>query len=118
MPKIRYEVVQHDDGWAYKVDDVFSETFPTHDDALAAAQIAANHHQIPGSEEEIEYQDATGQWHEQISSGSDRPQTEVVDLPQRNMEMQPDRADPLRIFLLTTTAVLAATYLFRLFRRR
>jgi hypothetical protein len=31
MPDITYEIVQHDGGWAYKVDGVFSETFPTHE---------------------------------------------------------------------------------------
>ena len=33
MPDVIYEVVQHDGGWAYKVDGVFSETFPTHAEA-------------------------------------------------------------------------------------
>lgn len=55
MATIRYEIVEHDGGWAYKVDDVFSETFPTHDDALAAAEIAARHHELPGSTEAIEF---------------------------------------------------------------
>jgi hypothetical protein len=34
---VTYEIVQHDDGWAYKVNGVFSEAFPTHAEALAAA---------------------------------------------------------------------------------
>ena len=38
MTTVTYEVVEHDGGWAYKVGDVFSETFPTHDDALDAAR--------------------------------------------------------------------------------
>ncbi len=41
MPDVIYEIVQHDGGWAYKVDGVFSESFPTHAEALAAAQAAA-----------------------------------------------------------------------------
>jgi hypothetical protein len=40
MTKIVYEVVEHDDGWAYKVDGVFSETFPSDDKARAAAERA------------------------------------------------------------------------------
>jgi len=28
MTKIVYRIVEHDDGWAYQVDGVFSETFP------------------------------------------------------------------------------------------
>jgi hypothetical protein len=31
MTKITYEIVEHDGGWAYRVDGVFSETFPSHD---------------------------------------------------------------------------------------
>ncbi|MCA1408888.1 DUF2188 domain-containing protein [Ensifer sp. IC3342] len=81
MAKVKYEIVEHDGGWAYKVDDVFSETFPSHADALAAAQIAADQHELAGSTENIEFQDATGRWHEEVASGLDRPRTEVVDIP-------------------------------------
>lgn len=31
MTRITYEIVEHDGGWAYKVGDVFSEPFPSHD---------------------------------------------------------------------------------------
>ena len=31
MTTVKYEVFQHDGGWAYKVGSVISETFPTHD---------------------------------------------------------------------------------------
>jgi len=31
MAKITYHIVRHEDGWAYQVDGVYSETFPTHD---------------------------------------------------------------------------------------
>lgn len=47
---VTYEVVQHDGGWAYKVGGVFSETFATHAEALAAEQ-----QEIPGHTEIIEY---------------------------------------------------------------
>ena len=36
-----YKIVEHDGGWAYRVDGVFSETFPSHDAARAAAERAA-----------------------------------------------------------------------------
>ena len=42
MSHVIYKVVQHDGGWAYTVDGVFSEPFPTHAAALAAARRAAN----------------------------------------------------------------------------
>lgn len=79
MATVRYELVEHDGGWAYKVDEVFSETFPTHADALAAAEIAAHQHELPGSTETIEFQDSAGNWRQQVASGNDRPRTEVVD---------------------------------------
>lgn len=45
MGKLVYEVLEHDGGWAYRVDGAFSETFPSHSDALQAATIAATTHQ-------------------------------------------------------------------------
>jgi hypothetical protein len=40
MSNVTYTVVEHDGGWAYKVGDVFSETFRTHEAAHAAAERA------------------------------------------------------------------------------
>lgn len=48
MTKITYEIVQHDGGWAYRVDGVFSETFPSHDLARLSAQRAAKEQTVPG----------------------------------------------------------------------
>jgi hypothetical protein len=76
---VRYEVVEHDGGFAYKVGDVFSETYPTHDDALEAARQAAERQQVAGSSELIEYQDPEGGWHAEAARGDDRPDTEIED---------------------------------------
>jgi hypothetical protein len=76
---VTYEVVQHDDGWAYKVNGVFSETFPTHAEALAAAQSAAAEQELPGDAETIEYEDDRGEWHSETVSGRDRPHAAVKD---------------------------------------
>jgi hypothetical protein len=80
MPDVIYEVVQHDGGWAYKVDGVFSETFPTHAEALAAAKLAAEEQEIPGDIEDIEYEDEKAEWHTETVSGRDRPHTVVKDV--------------------------------------
>ena len=48
MTKVTYEIVEHDGGWAYRFDGTYSETFRTHDDALAAAKIAAAEQQVAG----------------------------------------------------------------------
>ena len=49
IPHITYKVVRHEDGWAYTVNGVFSESFPTHAEAVcpgwrcsAAARCAAS----------------------------------------------------------------------------
>jgi hypothetical protein len=34
MLEVTYEIVQHDGGWAYKVNGAFSEPFSTHAEAL------------------------------------------------------------------------------------
>lgn len=79
MTKVIYKVVQHDGGWAYRLGDVYSETFPSHGDALAAARIAAAEQQVGGEPEEISWQDADGNWHIEYSDGGDRPEAEVDD---------------------------------------
>jgi hypothetical protein len=47
MVKVVYEVVEHDGGWAYKFNNVFSETFPTRETAHAAATRAAAEQRVP-----------------------------------------------------------------------
>ncbi len=79
MTKLVYRVVEHDGGWANKVGDVFSETFVSHDIALAAAQRAAERQRAPGETVTIEYETSDGKWHEELDPGSDRPETEVED---------------------------------------
>jgi hypothetical protein len=79
MAHVTYEIVEHDGGWAYKVDGVFSEPYPTHAEALEAARIAAIEQQTPGESEEIEFEDDKGKWHTEHASGSDRPATDVKD---------------------------------------
>lgn len=79
MSEITYEIVEHDGGWAYKVNGVLSETFPTHQAAHAAAVRAAAEQRAPGPTETIEYEDSKGAWHTETDSGDDRPSTKVVD---------------------------------------
>jgi hypothetical protein len=79
MTHVTYKIVRHDDGWAYTVDGVFSESFPTHAEALDAARLAAAEQRTPGRTEAIEYEDANGKWHTELSRGSDRPETDVED---------------------------------------
>ena len=79
MTKVTYEIVEHDGGWAYRAGTTYSETFPSHDAASAAADRAAREQRITGESTDIAYQDAQGEAHEEVSSGDDRPETEVSD---------------------------------------
>jgi len=74
---LTYKIVQHDGGWAYSVDGSFSETYPSHDAALAAARRAAGEQRIAGDTTGIVYEDAQGLIREELSDGGDRPETDV-----------------------------------------
>jgi len=77
MAELIYHVVEHDGGWAYKVDGTFSETFPSHDAAHGAAVRAAREQRLAGETVGIEYEDSAGRWRQEISDGDDRPATQV-----------------------------------------
>ncbi len=78
MRNIVYEIVEHDGGWAYRARGVFSETFPSHDAARRAAEQAAREQRLSGETTVISYEDENGRWHEEISPGADRPETDVI----------------------------------------
>jgi hypothetical protein len=77
MTKIVYHIVEHDGGWAYRVEGSFSETFPSHDAARRAAERAAREQRLSDETTAISWEDAQGRWHEEVSEGADRPDTEV-----------------------------------------
>ena len=77
MSKVTYEIVEHDGGWAYRMDGAYSETFPTHDLARQAAERAAQEQTMPGEATGIVYEDKRGRWHSEVSEGDDRPITGV-----------------------------------------
>ncbi len=78
MTTLTYEIVEHDGGWAYRAKGVYSETFPSHDAAQAAAKAAAAKQHVPGATTGILYEDRDGKWHEEVAKGDDRPDTKVV----------------------------------------
>jgi hypothetical protein len=77
MAHVIYEIVEHDCGWAYHVDGVLSETFPSHDAARSAAERAAGEQRVPGNTTGISYEDKNGRFRAELSNGRDRPITEV-----------------------------------------
>jgi hypothetical protein len=78
MTKAHYEIVEHDGGWAYRMQGTYSERFPSKAAAEAAAERAAAEQRVPGQPAEIEFEDSKGRWHTEHSAGSDRPETDVT----------------------------------------
>jgi hypothetical protein len=78
VAKAHYEIVEHDGGWAYRLQGTFSETFPTKAAAETAASRAAAEQKVPGKSEEIEFEDSKGKWHIEHAAGNDRPDTDVT----------------------------------------
>jgi len=78
MTKAHYEVVEHDGGWAYRLQGTISETFPSKAAAEAAAGHAAAEQRVPGEAKDIEFEDSEGRWHTEHSAGTDRPETDVA----------------------------------------
>jgi hypothetical protein len=79
MASVRYTVVEHDGGWAYRVGGIYSETFPTREDAHAGAEAAAERQRLAGETTDIEYEDAAGHWRHELSRADDRPDVVVDD---------------------------------------
>jgi hypothetical protein len=77
MTHVVYQVVEHDGGWAYRSSGVYSETFPSREAALRAAQRVAREQRVPGDTEEIQYETEAGVWTTEHADGHDRPDTEV-----------------------------------------
>jgi len=103
--EVTYRIVEHDGGWAYKVGDVFSETYAARRDAEAAAENAAAEQRVPGETETISWQDRDGVWHEEIESGADRPETNVERIAQPRRPRAPLRGGALALTLLLAGAV-------------
>ncbi|MDE8342357.1 MAG: DUF2188 domain-containing protein [Acidocella sp.] len=74
---IHYKVVAHDGGWAYRLGEVFSETYPTHQAALKAAKRVAREQHVPGETRYIQYQNEAGEWVTELSHSLDTPEAEV-----------------------------------------
>jgi hypothetical protein len=78
MANVHYRLVEHEGGWVYKAGDVFSERYATYEEAREAAERTAAEQRLLGATEDIEFQDEAGDWHEEVSPGQDRPETDVT----------------------------------------
>jgi hypothetical protein len=76
---ITYHVGPHDGGWAYRLDNVWSEPFETHAAARTAAHQAARRQHLSGQPAEILYQVEDGSWQREIVGAADRPDAAVAE---------------------------------------
>jgi hypothetical protein len=72
MP-ITYHVAEHDGGFGYRLGDVWSETYPEHESALAAANAAAARQQVGGEDIDTRFSLPT-------DAGRPNARTEAIDL--------------------------------------
>lgn len=77
MSEAVYTIVQHDGGWAYKMDGVFSETFRSREEAEGFAKRVVAEQRVPGETGTIEWEDTKGKWHDEVEPGDDRPDAQV-----------------------------------------
>lgn len=77
MAQVTYRIVEHDGGWAYQMGSTYSETYPSHDLARAAAVAVAKEQKVPDEDSLIEYADASGRWITERADGHDRPEVDV-----------------------------------------
>lgn len=77
MTQVTYRIVEHDGGWAYKVGDSFSETFPSAEAARAAATRASREQRVADTTAWIEFETTAGEWVTERADGHDRPETSV-----------------------------------------
>ena len=77
MVQITYRIVEHDGGWAYQLGNTYSETYPDHDSARAAAVAVAREQKVPDEDSFIEYENTSGQWITERADGHDRPEAQV-----------------------------------------
>ncbi len=75
---LTYHIGQHDGGWAYRLDGVWSEPYPSHAAARAAAHRAARRQQLGGHDAEILFQSEDGSWHREHVEAGDHPEVDVA----------------------------------------
>ena len=76
---VTYHVDEHDGGWAYRVDQVWSETFPDHASALKAARAAASRQGTSDASVLVTYENTSGQWVTELAGNGERVDADVVD---------------------------------------
>ena len=77
MTAVVYRIVEHDGGWAYRLGETYSETFPNAGAARAAAVRASREQRVSDATAWIEFETSAGEWVTERADGHDRPDTRV-----------------------------------------
>lgn len=62
MVDITYQIVPHDEGWAYKLGDTISETYATPQEAAERARSAASRQKIGDGDALLAFPNPDGGW--------------------------------------------------------
>jgi hypothetical protein len=62
LGQFHYQVIRHQRGWAYRLEDTYSRVFPTQWEATAAAKTTALKMHEPGDETLVRVQDGGCNW--------------------------------------------------------
>ncbi len=77
---VTYHVGEHDGGWAYHIEEVWSDRFPDHRTALEAARVAASRQGTSEEDVLVSYQNAEGNWTTELAGNGERVDAEVMDV--------------------------------------
>jgi hypothetical protein len=62
-----YQVVKHERGWAYRLEQTYSRVFPTQADAIEAAKDAARKMHEPGDQTVVNVEDRPRRWRTELT---------------------------------------------------
>lgn len=78
MTKLNYKIVEREGGYAWKLGDAFSETYPTRDAARAAAVDDANKRQSGRGQTTAQSDGDARRWHNEMADNDTGRETDII----------------------------------------
>ena len=78
MTKLNYEIVERDGGYAWKLGDAFSETYPTRDAASAAAIEDSARRQSGTAQSTAQSDGDARRWHNEMANNDTGHETSII----------------------------------------
>ena len=79
MSEVTYEIVEHDGGWAYKVDGALSRCSRPMRQRSRQHRPPPLSRKPPARPKRLNTKTRKGKWHTETARGSDRPETHIKD---------------------------------------